>query len=138
MPRINGGLRLGIAAACVLLVAAEAPKVAPTTLRALDGLQLGEWSLRDREPGSVPRRICVSDARQLLQTEHGQAQCRRFVVTDAPQNVVVTYDCGAAGSGRTDLRVETARLAQIQSQGIFGGAPFSRALEARWVGPSCR
>lgn len=138
MPRMDGCLRLGIAAACVLLIAAQPPKVAPTTLRALEGLQLGQWSLRDREPGSAPRRICVSDAKQLLQTEHAQAQCRRFVVTDAPQQVVVTYDCGAAGNGRTDLRVETARLAQIQSQGVVAGAPFSRSLEARWVGPACR
>lgn len=114
-----------------------APKVTPTTLSALDKLELGEWHLRIREPGSKPRKLCVADARQLLQVQHPSASCRRFVITDAAQNVVVSYDCGAAGNGRTDLRVETSKLAQIQSQGVADAAPFSFTMEARWAG-ACR
>jgi hypothetical protein len=46
----------------------------------------------------------------------------------------VTYDCAQAGQGRTALRVETARLVQIDSQGVSGGTPFAMTLEARRVG----
>jgi hypothetical protein len=136
--KYRAGMR-ACAAMAILTVAGGAgvPKVTPTTLRALDTLEPGEWQLRDREPGSKPRKLCVSDARQLLQVQHPQAACRRFVIKDAAQNVVVTYDCGAAGSGRTDLRIETSRLAQIQSQGVANAAPFSFTMEARWTG-ACR
>ncbi|WP_093010941.1 DUF3617 domain-containing protein [Sphingobium sp. YR768] len=109
--------------------AANAP--GPVALRTLEP---GEWELRDRGDGAETRKLCVTDLRQLLQVRHGAALCRSFTVADAPNAVSVTYDCAAAGNGRTDLRIETTHLVQIRSQGIADGAPFAFAAEGRRVG----
>ena len=101
---------------------------------ALRSVETGEWELRGRGEGAETRRICVSDARQLLQVQHGRALCPAFVVSDSPNSLSVTYDCAAAGNGRTDIRVETARLVQLRSQGIANGAPFAFSAEGRRVG----
>ena len=98
--------------------------VAPGPM-ALQTLETGEWELRGRGEGAEVRRLCVTDLRQLLQVRHGKAQCRSFTVSDAPHDLSVSYDCGAAGTGRTDLRVETSRLVQLRSQGVADGAPFA-------------
>jgi hypothetical protein len=50
---------------------------------------------------------------------------------------VVSYQCIGAGKGRTDIRVETPRLVQIDAQGIADGAPFALSLEGRRTG-DCR
>jgi hypothetical protein len=97
-------------------------------------LETGEWELRDRDQGAEVRKLCVSDLKHLLQLQHGHALCRSFIVSDDAHAVTVTYDCAAAGNGRTDLRAETSRLVQIRSQGIADGAPFSFAVEGRRVG----
>jgi hypothetical protein len=102
--------------------------------KALQGLETGEWELRGRGEGAEVRRLCVTDLRQLLQVRHGKAQCRSFIVSDAPHDLSVSYDCAAAGTGRTDLRVETSRLVQIRSQGVADGAPFAFAAEGRRIG----
>lgn len=99
---------------------------------ALRGLETGEWELHER--GAESRKLCVSDLRQLLQVRHGRTLCRSMTVDDGHQSTIVNYDCAAAGNGRTELRVETARLVQINSQGVANGAPFAFALEGRRVG----
>lgn len=109
--------------------AANAP--APVALRALEP---GEWELRGRGDDAETRKLCVTDLRQLLQVRHGRALCHSFTVADSPSAVSVTYDCAAAGTGRTDLRIETARLVQIRSQGVADGAPFAFAAEGRRLG----
>lgn len=116
---------------------ASSPAPAP---RGLAVLEPGDWVLHDRESGKDTGKdvhLCLGDTRQLLQLRHPGAQCRRFVVTDSAQAVAVTNVCGAAGNERTDIRIETPRLIQIQSQGIVNGAPFSMAIEGRRVG-ACR
>jgi len=109
---------------------------APPSITALRQVQKGQWELRDREAdrSAKPRRLCVSDPSQLLQVNHGDTQCSRFVVADTSDHAVVTYQCDGRGKGRTDLRVETPRLVQIQSQGVVDGAPYSVSLEARRTG----
>jgi hypothetical protein len=119
------------------MAAAQKPAIPATSMQALHQLEPGQWELRERTQGGEVHRLCVADLEQLLQFRHGRASCKRFVVSDTARELVVTYDCGAAGSGRTVLRAETARLAQIQTQGIADGAPFAMALEARRVG-TCR
>src|SRR3546814_20767766 len=80
--------------------AAPAPRLAK-------GLETGEWELRGRGEGGGARRLCVSSLSQLLQSRHAGHACKNFTVSDAANRLVVTYECGAAGNGRTDLRVET-------------------------------
>ena len=48
----------------------------------------------------------------------------------------VSYTCAGQGSGRTRLRLESARLVQVESSGIAGKLPFDFTAEARRVG-SC-
>ncbi len=101
---------------------------------ALTSLERGEWELTGRGNTATPRRLCLGDVAQLLQPNHPGRQCKRFVVENSASNVAVTYDCAQAGQGRTALRVETARLVQIDSQGVSGGLPFALNLEGRHVG----
>jgi hypothetical protein len=120
---------LGMAMACPAVAV-----VAQSGFDALSGLERGEWELKERGSAALPRRLCIGDASQLLQPLHPGRQCKRFVLENSAQNVAVTYDCAHAGQGRTAVRVETARLVQIDSQGVSDGTPFAMMLEARRVG----
>ncbi len=120
------GLGIACPAAAVLAQA--------TGFDALTTLEHGEWELKERGTTELPRRLCIGDASQLLQPKHLGRACKRFVLENNPNNVAVTYDCAQAGQGRTALRVETARLVQIDSQGVSGGSPFALTLEGRRVG----
>lgn len=121
--------------AIAVLLAAPGQALVPAA-HLQKGLESGEWELRERGADDV-RRLCVSHLNQLLQSGHAGKSCKSFTVSDTPRHMIVTYDCGGAGNGRTDLRIETPRLVQIQSQGIAAGAPFDFAVEARWV-RACR
>src|SRR5690606_31978425 len=102
-------------------------------LAMLDSLTKGEWTLRIRDDGSA-QRICVRDGRELVQLRHRQTGCSRFVVQDGSQEVVVQYTCPGNGYGRTSIRREGSGLVQIETQGIYDGAPFSFGGEARRTG----
>lgn len=123
--------------AMALLAVSWPVMAAAPASHALKGLEAGEWELRERGAEGETRRLCLSDLRQLLQVRHARNSCKSFTVSETPSRSVITYDCGGAGSGRTDLRIETPRLVQIYSQGIAEGAPFALMLEARWAG-ACR
>ncbi|HWV13134.1 MAG TPA: DUF3617 family protein [Sphingobium sp.] len=133
---MTSGLRaMGVAVA--MLVAALPLTSQALSKTPLRGLEPGEWELRERPEAGAKgdvRRICLTDIRQLVQLRHGHSSCKRLTVDEAAKRLVVSYECGSAGTGRTDLRIETARLVQIQSQGIAGGAPFSFSMEGRRVG----
>ncbi len=118
-----------------ILVAAAAP-VAPASdsLPALARLEMGEWALVSRDAPAASRRLCVANGRSLLQIEHSNVSCSRFVIASNPKEVTVHYTCPGKGHGRTTIRVESGRLAQIETQGIVSGAPFSADFEARRVG----
>jgi hypothetical protein len=102
-------------------------------LAMLNGLEAGRWELRMRDDGSV-QRICLPDARGLIQLRHPADACERLVVTDAASEVTVQYTCRGRGYGRTHIRRETNRLVQIDTQGIADGLPFAFSAEARRVG----
>lgn len=109
-------------------------------LDALRQVQKGEWELRAlgrKSSDHATRRICVSDPVQLLQIKRSGGDCSHFVVVDTASHAVITYQCNGSGNGRTDLRVETPRLVQIDVQGISDGAPFAVTFEGRRVG-DCR
>lgn len=103
-------------------------------LAMLDQLEKGRWELRVREEGAGVQRLCLSDARRLIQLRHPAANCDRLVVDDDATQVTVQYTCRGQGYGRTHIRRESSRLVQIDSQGIADGLPFSFAAEARRVG----
>jgi hypothetical protein len=105
-----------------------------TNFDALTSLERGEWELKERGSAKVTQRLCIGDPGQLLQPHHPNLQCKRFVLRNSANNVAITYDCAQAGQGRTALRVETARLVQIDSQGVSDGAPFALLLEGRRIG----
>lgn len=104
---------------------------------ALSRLDPGAWLVTSRD-GGPSGRICLGDPHQLLQRQHADARgCSRFVIADDADATTVHYTCGAAGHGRTQVRVETPRLVQIASSGIANGAPFDWRAQARFAG-ACR
>lgn len=117
-----------------LTISGAAPAASMAPMQALHQLEPGQWELRERDVKSGVRRLCATNLEQLLQLRHSRASCKRFIVSNTPRELIVTYDCGASGSGRTALRAETSRLAQIQTQGIADGAPFDMTVEARRTG----
>ena len=56
------------------------------------------------------------------------------MIEDGANAVTVQYTCQGSGYGRTQIKRETSRLVQIESQGIAGGLPFEFTAEARRVG----
>ena len=112
--------------------AADAPPMA-----ALSRLEPGQWTLTAHDRHAPARTVCLGDSRVLLQLQHTGEVCSRFVIANDPNKTVVHYTCPGDGHGRTTIRVETPRLAQIESQGIDGREPFDWTLEARRTG-SCQ
>ncbi|MXP26868.1 hypothetical protein GRI39_12580 [Altererythrobacter indicus] len=104
-------------------------------LAMLDSLDKGMWELRVRGNERLER-ICMRNGREFIQVEHRQPGCERFVVKDSPNEVIVQYTCHGNGYGRTSIRKEASGLAQLKSQGISNGRPFSIDAELRRVG-SC-
>lgn len=123
-------LLVGLALAGAVPAMAAAGKLAM-----LDSLDKGMWELRLRG-NERQERICVRDGREFIQVEHHQPGCERFVVKDSPTEVIVQYTCHGNGYGRTSIRREASGLAQLKSQGISNGRPFSIDAELRRVG-SC-
>lgn len=113
----------------LLATAAEAPQLA-----ALGQLQPGKWTLTSRDDGVPARSVCIGDPRVLLQLRQPVATCTRFVIANDRDVSTVHYTCPGSGSGRTTVRVETPRLAQVSTQGLVNGTPFDLAFEARRTG----
>jgi hypothetical protein len=70
-----------------------------------------------------------------MQVQHRNSPCSRLVIATDTSGATVQYTCPAGGFGRTSIRVETPRLAQIDTQGIVDNTPFGYRAEARRVGP---
>ena len=92
----------------------------------------GLWELRSRSNGAL-RRICVRSGRELVQLRHRQPGCEQFVVDSSARAATVQYSCRGNGYGRTTIRLEGSRLAQIETRGVEGGRPFAASYEARRV-----
>lgn len=131
---IAAGVRSATVAAGLYATGLLAPAVAQgPSLAMLSALDDGQWELRFRD-GGENRRVCVRSGLELIQIQHGQAACSRFVIDDGTREVTVQYTCRGDGYGRTTIRKESAGLLQIDSQGIAGGLPFEFSAEARRVG----
>lgn len=126
---------LALCALAALTSGAVLAQVQPLSM--LNRLQSGSWELRERGNAGTPMRLCLRDARRLIQLRHPGQNCSRIIVEDGPEQVTVQYTCAGRGYGRTQIRRESDSLLQIESQGIAEGLPFAFASEARRVG-SCR
>lgn len=105
-----------------------------TSLAMLGRLDRGDWEIRVRDDVGQVQRVCLRDNWSLIQLRHRGENCRRVIVDDTMNEVTVQYTCPGRGYGRTQVRRETDRLVQIDSQGIANGVPFAFAAEARRVG----
>lgn len=103
------------------------------SLEALNKMVPGSWEIRYR-PDSSRERVCIRDGRDLLQLRHPQTGCNRYIVEDTANRAIVHYTCRGHGSGRTQIRLETPQIAQIESQGVHDGLPFQFSAEARRLG----
>lgn len=117
----------------VSFAAGAVPALAQTALAMLDSLDRGSWDVRFRD-GEASRRVCLRSGRELIQLQHKETGCNRFVVEDGASEITVQYTCRGNGYGRTSIRKETGALVQIDSQGIADGRPFQFSAEARRVG----
>lgn len=133
----KASMRIAGASAATLLFVLPAAAQSPNG--PLAGLQPGLWQLRaiGGASGPAPRSVCVRNPVQLLQIRHGGQRCSRRVLDETADTISVRYTCPGGEWGQTELRVETARLANIDTQGIAGGAPFHQIYEARRTG-DCR
>ncbi|HEV2747671.1 MAG TPA: hypothetical protein VGW34_10280 [Allosphingosinicella sp.] len=136
MTRYHGASRRALVAlAAATLTAAPALTQQVAKLTALAQLEPGLWQLRDLEDRSAePQSLCVADPNLLLQVQHREAACQRTIIDDGLKAATVHYTCPANGFGRTSLRVETSKLAKIDTQGISHNVPFAYRMEARRTG----
>ena len=133
---IGGFCRAAVALGAIMFLGSPAPTQQRPGIPLLGRIESGLWELRGRNNNRIAS-ICLGDRLLLTQPQHGDAPCTRVVIAADHRSATVHYTCPAAGFGRTTLRVETARLVQIDSQGIYRNAPFGLRAEARRVGP-CR
>ena len=128
------GLRSALLATSLYAAGLLTPAAAQgPSLSMLTGLDDGQWEVRFRD-GRANRRVCVRSGLELIQLQHLESGCSRFVVEDGANAVTVQYTCRGNGYGRTNVRRENTGLVQIDSQGIADGAPFEWSAEARRVG----
>lgn len=126
---------ISVSAAILSGFAIAAPAQTPG-MTVLDGLMQGEWTLKERGSRGPGKKVCLGNPELLLQIQHGQANCTRYIIENSPKKLRVSYKCGGAGQGVTEIKQESSALVQIFSQGIHNNAPFSVNVEGRRTG-SC-
>ncbi|HYD37229.1 MAG TPA: hypothetical protein VEA60_06420 [Allosphingosinicella sp.] len=132
MSNLRGRSRWG-ALGLAGIAAAAAPVLALAVPEALAKLEPGRWQLRHSD-GADARSLCLADPAMLVQLEHHGASCGQELLASGAGAATVEYSCPGRGFGRTSIRVETPRLARIDTQGLADGRPFAYRVEARRVG----
>ena len=121
--------------ATILVLAAAAPAAIyaaqPSALTKVSG---GLWEISGAPGLHKPIQQCVSDVLALAQFEHRAQMCTRNVITDGQRSTRITYDCGPAGFGQTEMEVITPRSLKIRTQGISDQLPFNYVIQAHRVG----
>ena len=125
-------MRISIAFSGALLLAAW--PAATQQPGPLAQIERGQWELRGTN-GAPIGALCVADPLLLAQPLQAPSPCTREVLSTDGHVVTVGFVCPGMGRGRSELRVETPRLVQIDSQGISNGAPFALHAQARRIGP---
>lgn len=121
---------LALGALIVLTTAAGPPRL--TVLRTIEP---GRWTLTSSDNDFAAHAICVSEPRALIELQQPSTGCSRIVIANEARTATIHYTCPGSGHGETTLRVETPRLAQIETQGVTGNGPFEYRIEARRTGP---
>jgi hypothetical protein len=135
MSYLRGRLRWGaLGLAGFIAVAAPVFAFALPELQALSKLERGRWQLSSAQ--GPARSICIGNPAALIQLEHERVSCGHEVLANEAGAATVQYTCPGHGFGHTKVRIETPRLARIDTQGLADGRPFSYRVEARKVG-SC-
>jgi hypothetical protein len=125
-------MRLPIALSALLLLAAW--PAATQQPGPLAQVERGQWELRGPN-GAAIGALCLGDPLLLAQPVRPPQPCTSEIVSFDGHMVTVSYVCPGMGRGRTELRVETPRLVQIDSQGLSNGTPFALRAHARRTGP---
>ena len=121
--------------ATILALAISAPvALAAAQPSALSNVTGGLWEISGAPGLRKPVQQCVSDVLALAQFEHRAQTCTRNVITDGQRSTRITYDCGLAGFGQTEMQVITPRSLRISTQGISDEQPFNYVLQAHRVG----
>jgi hypothetical protein len=129
-----GGRRRGaLMLAGAALLVAPAASVTPGSLAALAKLERGRWRVLDAE-GVELHSVCVGDPMQLVRLEHRGGSCTEELISSDGTGGTVQYSCPGRGFGHTNIRIETPRLARIDTQGLVEGRPFAYRAEARRSG----
>ena len=135
MSYLRGRLRWGaLGLAGLTAVAAPVFAFALPDLQAFAQLERGRWQLRGAD--GQPRSICLGDPAAFVQLEHSGLACEQEILADSKGGATVQYTCPGRGYGHTGIRIETPRLARIDTQGLVDGRPFAYRVEAKKVG-SC-
>jgi hypothetical protein len=124
-------MRLATILALAIPATAALAAAQPSALATVAG---GLWEISGAPGGAKPVKQCLSDVLTLAQFEHRAKTCTRNVITDGQRSTRITYDCGPAGFGQTDMEVITPRSLKIRTQGISDQQPFNYVLQAHRVG----
>jgi hypothetical protein len=121
------------------LLAALAAAALPAALGAANDdplalLESGKWSVKSND-GASSRELCLGDPAQLVRLEHPGMACKDDSVAGEARGVTIQYSCPGHGFGHTTLRIETPRVATIETQGLVDGRPFAYRGTARKLGP---
>ena len=124
-------MRCSVILALGLALPTAASAAVPAALAKVAG---GLWEISGVPGAQAPVRQCVADILALAQYEHRGKACSRSVIHDGPSSTKVSYQCGGAGFGESEVDVITPRSLRIATQGISDQLPFSYVLQARRVG----
>lgn len=123
--------RGSILALAILGPAAALAAGPPSPLAQVAG---GLWEVSGVPGARAPVRQCISDVMTLAQFEHAKRSCERTIVSSSGSSTVISYSCGAAGFGHSEVNVLTPRSLRISTQGISDQLPFGYVLQAHRVG----
>ena len=125
-------MRRGLILAAAIAVPAAALAAAPPA--ALTKVAGGLWEISGIPGANSAVRQCVADVRALAQFEHRTRTCSRTVLSEKGTSTVITYSCGPADFGQSQIDVITPRSLRIATQGISDQMPFNYVIQAHRVG----
>jgi hypothetical protein len=124
-------MRRSVILAIVIAVPAALAATPPTALAKVAG---GMWEISGMPGAKKPVRQCIANVLALAQFEHRSKACTANVIANGERTTRITYDCGGAGFGQSEVDVITPRSLKIATQGISDQQPFNYVIQAHRVG----